>query len=88
VSCIISQAVAIPRPDVPAPDRQLPYPETKPLLPKDIADYERAATEFPEHFDTYFKSETAGRVPNEVDSRGASPCIFRQYRTKGLLPQR
>jgi iron(III) transport system substrate-binding protein len=45
-----------PRPDVPAPDRQLPYPETKPLLPQDLADYERAAANFPEHFDSFFNS--------------------------------
>ncbi|MBV9248290.1 MAG: extracellular solute-binding protein [Acetobacteraceae bacterium] len=44
-----------PRRDVPAPDRQLPYAETKPLLPQDLADYERAAANFPEHFDSIFK---------------------------------
>ena len=45
-----------PRADVPTPDRQLPYGETKPLLPQDLADYEQASAKFPEHFDSFFKA--------------------------------
>ncbi|HME27389.1 MAG TPA: extracellular solute-binding protein [Acetobacteraceae bacterium] len=45
-----------PRADVPTPDRQLPYAETKPLLPQDLADYEQASAKFPEHFDSFFKA--------------------------------
>ena len=28
---------------------------TKPLLPQDLADYEKAAVGFPERFDSFFK---------------------------------
>ena len=35
---------------------QTPLAETKPLLPKDLDDYERASRDFPETFDSYFKS--------------------------------
>jgi iron(III) transport system substrate-binding protein len=35
---------------------QTPLAETKPLLPKDLDDYERASGDFPETFDRYFKS--------------------------------
>jgi iron(III) transport system substrate-binding protein len=45
-----------PRPDVPAPTGQLPFTETKPLYPHDLADYERASAHFPEHFDSFFKA--------------------------------
>jgi iron(III) transport system substrate-binding protein len=44
------------RPDVPAPSGQLPFAETKPLFPQDLADYEAAAANFPEHFDSFFKA--------------------------------
>jgi iron(III) transport system substrate-binding protein len=43
------------RKDVPPPQGQLALPETKPLLPKDLADYEKASANFPERFDSYFK---------------------------------
>ena len=43
------------RPDVPAPAGQLPLAQTKPLLPADLADYERAAADFPTHFDLIFR---------------------------------
>ncbi|HVM78438.1 MAG TPA: extracellular solute-binding protein [Stellaceae bacterium] len=45
-----------PRRDVPPPERQLPLAETKPLLPQDLADYEKASANFPEHFDSIFKT--------------------------------
>jgi len=44
------------RNDVPPPAGQLPLAETKPLLPQNLADYERASTSFPEHFDSLFKA--------------------------------
>ncbi len=44
------------RPDVPAPAGQLPFAETKPMFPQDLADYEAAAANFPEHFDSFFKA--------------------------------
>ena len=44
------------RKDVPPPQGQLPLAETKPLLPKDLADYEKASGNFPERFDSYFKA--------------------------------
>ena len=44
------------RPDVPAPTGQLPFAETKPLFPQDLTDYEKAAANFPEHFDSFFKA--------------------------------
>ena len=44
------------RQDVPPPEGQLPLAETKPLLPQDLADYERASANFPEHFDSLFKA--------------------------------
>jgi iron(III) transport system substrate-binding protein len=44
------------RADVPAPTGQLPFAETKPLFPRDLADYEQAAANFPEHFDSFFKT--------------------------------
>jgi iron(III) transport system substrate-binding protein len=44
------------RPDVPAPTGQLPFAETRPLFPQDLADYEKASTNFPEHFDSIFKA--------------------------------
>ncbi|HEX4173252.1 MAG TPA: extracellular solute-binding protein [Acetobacteraceae bacterium] len=43
------------RPDVPAPAGQLPFADTKPLFPQDLSDYEVAAANFPERFDTLFK---------------------------------
>jgi iron(III) transport system substrate-binding protein len=43
------------RRDVPPPEGQLPYAGTKPLVPQDLADYEKAAASFPEHFDAIFK---------------------------------
>jgi iron(III) transport system substrate-binding protein len=45
-----------PRPDVPPPEGQRPLAETHPLLPQDLDDYERAAANFPEHFDSFFKA--------------------------------
>jgi iron(III) transport system substrate-binding protein len=44
------------RPDVPPPAGQLPFAETRPLFPQDLADYEKAAASFPEHFDSLFKA--------------------------------
>jgi iron(III) transport system substrate-binding protein len=44
------------RPDVPAPDGQLPFADTKPMFPQDLADYEAAAANFPEHFELFFKA--------------------------------
>ncbi|HYB10985.1 MAG TPA: extracellular solute-binding protein [Alphaproteobacteria bacterium] len=44
------------RRDVEPPVGQLPLDQTHPLLPQDLADYEKAAATFPEHFDTFFKS--------------------------------
>jgi len=44
------------RNDVPSPEGQLPLAETKPLLPQNLADYERASASFPEHFDSLFKA--------------------------------
>src|SRR5258708_4416980 len=40
------------RKDVPPPAGQLPFAETKPLVPKDLSDYEKASSGFPEHFDS------------------------------------
>jgi hypothetical protein len=34
----------------------LPFAETMPLFPQDLADYEKASTNFPEHFDSIFKA--------------------------------
>ena len=45
-----------PRRDVSPPEGQPPLADTKPLLPQDLADYERAAVNFPEHFDSFFKA--------------------------------
>ncbi len=39
-----------------APPGQKPLAETNPLVPKDLADYERAAANFPETFDDLFKA--------------------------------
>ncbi len=44
------------RKDVKPPEGQLPLEQTKPLLPKDLADYEKASMSFPEHFDSLFKT--------------------------------
>ena len=44
------------RKDVPPPAGQRPLAETKPLVPKDLADYEKASASFPEHFDSFFKA--------------------------------
>ncbi len=44
------------RKDVPPPEGQRPLPETKPLLPQDLPDYEKASANFPEHFDSLFKT--------------------------------
>jgi iron(III) transport system substrate-binding protein len=44
------------RKDVPPPEGQLPLAETRPLLPPDPADYEKASANFPEHFDSLFKT--------------------------------
>jgi len=44
------------RKGVRTPPGQLPLAETKPMLPTDLADYEKAAQNFPETFDKYFKS--------------------------------
>lgn len=44
------------RKDVPPPENQRPLAETKPLLPQDMADYEKASANFPEHFDSLFKT--------------------------------
>jgi len=44
------------RPDIPPPEGQLPFSETQPLFPQDLADYEKASAEFPEHFDALFKA--------------------------------
>ena len=44
------------RKDVPPPAGQLPLSDTKPLLPQDLADYEKASVNFPEHFDSIFKA--------------------------------
>jgi iron(III) transport system substrate-binding protein len=41
---------------VDGPAGQKPISETMPLLPQDLADYEKAAEVFPETFDSYFKS--------------------------------
>lgn len=41
---------------IPAPPGQLPLDQTKPLVPTDLADYERAAARFPETFDDLFKT--------------------------------
>jgi iron(III) transport system substrate-binding protein len=43
------------RKDVPPPEGQLPLEQTKPLLPQDLSDYEKASANFPEHFDSFFK---------------------------------
>ncbi|HEX4524496.1 MAG TPA: extracellular solute-binding protein [Casimicrobiaceae bacterium] len=44
------------RKGVRTPAGQLPLAETKPLLPTDLADYEKAAQNFPETFEKYFKA--------------------------------
>lgn len=44
------------RKGVRSPAGQLPLADTKPMLPSDLADYEKAAKSFPETFDRYFKS--------------------------------
>jgi iron(III) transport system substrate-binding protein len=44
------------RKGVRTPAGQLPLQETKPLLPTDLADYEKAAQNFPETFEKYFKA--------------------------------
>lgn len=44
------------RPDVPPPTGQLPFAQTKPLFPQDMDAYEKAAENFPQHFDSIFKS--------------------------------
>ena len=44
------------RKGVRTPTGQLPLTETKPMLPTDLADYEKAAQNFPETFEKYFKS--------------------------------
>jgi len=44
------------RRDVPPPEGQRPLDETRPLLPQDLSDYEKAAASFPEHFDSIFKA--------------------------------
>jgi iron(III) transport system substrate-binding protein len=49
-------AVYSSRKDVKPPEGQRPLDETKPLLPKDLADYEQASANFPEHFDSFFKA--------------------------------
>jgi len=38
------------------PAGQMPLDQTKPMLPQDIPDYERASRRFPETFDRYFKA--------------------------------
>ena len=45
-----------PRSDVPPPAGQRLLTDTKPLLPQDLADYERASANFSEHFDSFFKA--------------------------------
>lgn len=37
------------------PEGQLPLDQAKPLVPKDLADYEKASANFPAHFDSIFK---------------------------------
>src|SRR5262249_59310619 len=44
------------RQDVPPPEGQRPLADAKPLLPQDMADYENASANFPEHFDSLFKT--------------------------------
>jgi iron(III) transport system substrate-binding protein len=44
------------RKDVPPPEGQRPLADTKPLLPRDLPDYENASANFPEHFDSLFKT--------------------------------
>jgi iron(III) transport system substrate-binding protein len=44
------------RRDVKPPEGQLPLEQTKPLLPQDLGEYERASASFPERFDSFFKS--------------------------------
>ncbi|WP_342364029.1 ABC transporter substrate-binding protein [Terrarubrum flagellatum] len=44
------------RKGITAPAGQLPLEQTKPMLPSDLADYERASRRFPETFDRYFKA--------------------------------
>jgi len=44
------------RKGVRTPAGQVPLPDTKPMLPTDLADYEKAAQNFPETFERYFKS--------------------------------
>lgn len=42
------------RPDVRPPEGQRPLAQTKPLVPSNLADYERASAAFPETFDALF----------------------------------
>ncbi len=44
------------RKDVPPPEGQRALADTKPLLPQDLPDYEKASANFPEHFDSLFKT--------------------------------
>lgn len=46
------------RPDVPPPEGQLPYADTKPMVPgkDELAGYERALSTFPERFEALFQS--------------------------------
>jgi iron(III) transport system substrate-binding protein len=37
------------------PEGQLPLDQAKPLVPKDLADYEKASANFPAHYDSIFK---------------------------------
>jgi iron(III) transport system substrate-binding protein len=41
--------------DIPPPEGQLPFEQTKPLRPRDLLAYEAASAKFPEHFDAFFK---------------------------------
>ena len=43
------------RPDVAPPPGQMAFADTKPMNPTDFADYEKAASDFPAHFDSIFK---------------------------------
>lgn len=44
------------RKGIKAPDGQRDFADTKPFLPTDLADYEKASANFPAHFDSLFKS--------------------------------
>jgi len=44
------------RTGAPTPEGQKPLASTKPMVPRDLADYERAADHFPETFDDLFKT--------------------------------